>query len=263
MSEPTISLFHLYVRTAQEAFNYYESRLWDQLYTYIYNIPNRDIEFKTLMIDELFYIYKHINFVKKRVQGMEAIRLPVLAEMVMNRYRAGINKDKAGNGYTAEMEAFVQDDAYPPSTQVSSYTYNWWSKTLPDPLMLSAGTLMKCLEHHRLVLDPAMGLELSDDEGSGPWATLLGDLAATLDFSDDKSDTISHNPSVGLEFSNDEDVVADMELSKDEAEGAGNGVACNDPPAGMELSDDEDVTASMELSYDEDVAAGMELLDSD
>ncbi|KAG6903530.1 hypothetical protein DXG01_010255, partial [Tephrocybe rancida] len=53
MSEPTISLFHLYMRTAQEAFNYYESRLRAQLYTYMYFTPNRDLEFEELMMDEL------------------------------------------------------------------------------------------------------------------------------------------------------------------------------------------------------------------
>ncbi|KAG6914704.1 hypothetical protein DXG01_015851 [Tephrocybe rancida] len=248
MSEPTISLFHLYVRTAQEAFNYYESRLRDQLHTYIYHIPNRDIEFEKLMIDELLYIYKHINFVKKWAEGMEIIRLPVLAKMVMDGYRAGINKDKAGNGYTTEMEAYVQDDAYPLSTRVSSYTYNWWSKIPPDPLMLSAGTLMKCLEHHRVVLDPTMGLELLDDEDSGPGETLLRDPVATLDFSDNDSDMIARDPGIGLEFSDDKDVAADMELSEDEAEGTGSGVACNNPSAGMEMSDDEDVAAGMELS---------------
>ncbi|KAG6904553.1 hypothetical protein DXG01_009083, partial [Tephrocybe rancida] len=137
-----------------------------------------------------------------------------------------------------------------------------WSKTLSNPLMLSASTLMKCLEHHRLVLDLAIGLELLEDEDSGPGDNLLRDRALTLDFSDEESHMTSQDPSVGLEFSNDEDVVANMELSEDEVEGAGNGVACKDPSVGMELSDDEDEAAGMELLDDEDVAARMELSDT-
>ncbi|KAG6903534.1 hypothetical protein DXG01_017121, partial [Tephrocybe rancida] len=116
------------------------------------------------------------------------------------------------------MEAYVEGNTYPPSARVSSYAYDWWSKTPPDPLILSASTLMECLKHHRLVLDPAMGLELSDNEDSGPGADPTEDLAPTLDFSDDESDMLLQDPGVGLEFSDDEDIVADMELSEEEQE---------------------------------------------
>ncbi|KAG6912523.1 hypothetical protein DXG01_014019, partial [Tephrocybe rancida] len=204
---------------------------------------------------------------------VQSFKLPCLSErLVANGYTAGngyIEGVKAylkDNTYPEGVEAYLEDQTHPPSSQVTSYACNWWSKDPPDRSILCPGTLMKCLEHHCIVLDPAKGLELSDDKDCAPGTFLPEHPAATLELSDEESDKVFQDPGPGLDFS-DEEIVPYGEFSNDEdvptdiAVNVGTDVqSMKDPSAGMELSDDDDVAASLELS-DEDIAAGMELSD--
>ncbi|KAG6913820.1 hypothetical protein DXG01_004106 [Tephrocybe rancida] len=124
-----------------------------------------------------------------------------------------------------------------------------------------------------MYIDPAIGMEHSDNEDSVPASAIPRDLAPPLDSLEKNSGNQSNNPGVGLEFSNDEwphllefsddeDLAANIGLANKELSVAGN-VQSQDPSVGMELSNNEDVAVSMELSDDEDVAAGMEILDSE
>ncbi|KAG6913219.1 hypothetical protein DXG01_008655 [Tephrocybe rancida] len=198
---------------------------------------------------------------------MACFRLPRLAELLMK------NGFAAGSGYTGGVEAHLEEDPGPLCAPVPTYACNWWREDSPDPLILCAGTLMKCLHHHRMIVDLAIGLELSDNEDSTPANAMPGDPAPTSDCSDDDSGNLSKDPGVGLEFSDDEwphllefsddeNIAATTELLNKELSVARN-LQLQDPLAGMELSNDEDVAMGMELSDDEDIAAGMELSDSE
>ncbi|KAG6905210.1 hypothetical protein DXG01_004164 [Tephrocybe rancida] len=247
-TNPSKDMVGLPVRTAQETFNYYESRLRAQLYTYLYYVPCRDVQFEKKMIKEMLYIYRHVTFVKKSMSGAQSFKLPCLSErLVANGYTAG-------NGYIEGVEAYLKDNTYPEG--VKAYLED---QTHPPS--------SQCLEHHRIVLDPAKGLELSDDEDCAPGTFLPEHPAVTLELSDKESDKVFQDPSPGLDFS-DEEIAPYGEFSNDEdvptdiAVNAGTDVqSMKDPSAGMELSDDDDVAAGLELSDDEDIAVGMELLD--
>ncbi|KAG6912564.1 hypothetical protein DXG01_013793 [Tephrocybe rancida] len=190
--------------------------------------------------------------------GAQSFKLPCLLEwLVANGYTAGngyIEGVKAylkDNTYPEGVKAYLEDQTHPPSSQVTSYACNWWSKDPPDRLILCPGTLMKCLEHHHIVLNPAKGLELSDDEDCAPGTFLPEHPAATLKLLDEESDKVFQDPGPGLDFS-DEEIAPYGEFSNDEdvptdiAVNAGTDVqSMKDPSVGMELSDDDNVPASV------------------